>query len=48
MVFDLEPVLDEDEDEAEFEDIVESDDDVPPPSSPPPRPSGRPSLKVVK
>ena len=48
MVFDLEsPELDE-EDDAEFEDIVESDDDVPPPGNPPPRPTGRPSLKVVK
>ncbi|MBD8481002.1 ClpXP protease specificity-enhancing factor [Pseudomonas coleopterorum] len=47
MVFDLEsPELDEED--AEFEDIVESDDDAPPPGSPPPRPSGRPSLKVVK
>ncbi|KTC42224.1 peptidase [Pseudomonas putida] len=47
MVFDLEsPELDEED--AEFEDIVESDDDAPPPGNPPPRPTGRPSLKVVK
>ncbi|WP_296254095.1 ClpXP protease specificity-enhancing factor [Pseudomonas sp. UBA4194] len=47
MVFDLEPpVLDEEE--AEFEDIVDPDDNVPPPGGQPPRPSGRPSLKVVK
>jgi len=41
MVFDLESPLDE-------EDDIESDDDLPPPDSEPPRPSGRPSLKVVK
>lgn len=43
MVFDLEPSLEEhDVDEVDF------DDDAPPPDSEPPRPSGRPSLKVVK
>lgn len=42
MVFDLEsPELEEED--AEFEGITDPDDDVPPP-----RPSGRPSLKVVK
>ena len=41
MVFDLESPM-EDEEE------IEPDDDVPPPDSEPPRPSGRPSLKVVK
>ena len=47
MVFDLEPpVLDEED--AEFEEVVEPDDEVPPPDGQPPRPSGRPSLKVVK
>jgi stringent starvation protein B len=47
MVFDLEPpVLDEED--AEFEEVVEPDDEVPPPGGQPPRPSGRPSLKVVK
>ena len=30
------------------EDEIEPDDDLPPPDSEPPRPSGRPSLKVVK
>lgn len=42
MVFDLEPPLEEDDDE------IEPDDDTPPPGSEPPRPTGRPSLKVVK
>ncbi|WP_449125402.1 ClpXP protease specificity-enhancing factor [Pseudomonas viridiflava] len=42
MVFDLEPSLEEDE---EIE-LDEGDDT--PPDSDPPRPSGRPSLKVVK
>ncbi|MDB6145086.1 MAG: ClpXP protease specificity-enhancing factor [Pseudomonas sp.] len=42
MVFDLEPSLEEDDDE------IEPDDDTPPPGSEPPRPTGRPSLKVVK
>lgn len=42
MVFDLEPSLEEDEE-------IELDDgDDTPPDSEPPRPSGRPSLKVVK
>ncbi|WP_397451445.1 ClpXP protease specificity-enhancing factor [Pseudomonas sp. NA-150] len=43
MVFDLEPSLEE-----EDEDGIGPDDDTPPPDSEPPRPSGRPSLKVVK
>ncbi|BCJ08757.1 MULTISPECIES: ClpXP protease specificity-enhancing factor [unclassified Pseudomonas] len=43
MVFELEPPL-EDEDDLE-DDAVEPDDQGPPE---PPRPSGRPSLKVVK
>lgn len=46
MVFELEPPLMEDgdlEDEG-----VEPDDDGPPSGGQPPRPSGRPSLKVVK
>ena len=47
MVFDLEPAL-VDEEDLELEDSVEPDDDVPPPSGQPPRPTGRPSLKVVK
>jgi stringent starvation protein B len=41
MVFDLETPMGEDEE-------IELDDDAPPPDSEPPRPSGRPSLKVVK
>jgi stringent starvation protein B len=43
MVFDLEASMEE-------EDEIEMDDgnDAPPPDSEPPRPSGRPSLKVVK
>ena len=41
MVFDLEEAL-------EADDEIEPDDDLPPPGSEPPRPSGRPSLKVVK
>lgn len=41
MVFDLEPSLEEGEE-------IETEDDTPPPDSEPPRPSGRPSLKVVK
>ncbi|MCY1433717.1 Stringent starvation protein B [compost metagenome] len=49
MVFDLEPpVLDEDEGEEGFADETEPDDDGPPSGGQPPRPSGRPSLKVVK
>ena len=47
MVFDLEPQLMDDE-EVELEEDVTPDDDVPPPGGQPPRPSGRPSLKVVK
>lgn len=47
MVFDLEPPLMDDE-EVELEDSAEPDDDGPPPGSQPPRPTGRPSLKVVK
>jgi stringent starvation protein B len=43
MVFDLESSLADDE---AIE--LEGEDDVPPPDSEPPRPSGRPSLKVVK
>ncbi|GAB7533510.1 ClpXP protease specificity-enhancing factor [Pseudomonas sp. 3A(2025)] len=43
MVFDLEPSLEEHD-----VDEVDLDDDAPPPDSEPPRPSGRPSLKVVK
>jgi len=46
MVFELEPSLAEDE---ELDDDVEPDDAGPPEGgSQPPRPSGRPSLKVVK
>ena len=41
MVFDLEEAL-------EADDEIEPDDDLPPPGSEPPRPTGRPSLKVVK
>ena len=41
MVFDLEEPL-------EADDEVEPDDDGPPPGTEPPRPTGRPSLKVVK
>ncbi|MDR0280150.1 MAG: ClpXP protease specificity-enhancing factor [Paucimonas sp.] len=44
MVFELEPPMVDDEDE----DDVEPDDDGPPDGGQPPRPSGRPSLKVVK
>jgi len=42
MVFELEPPMVDDEDD------VEPDDDGPPDGGQPPRPSGRPSLKVVK
>lgn len=43
MVFELEsPILDDEDDD------VEPDDDGPPEGGQPPRPSGRPSLKVVK
>ncbi|MEE4671216.1 ClpXP protease specificity-enhancing factor [Pseudomonas alliivorans] len=42
MVFDLEPSL------AEDEEIELDDGDDTPPDSEPPRPTGRPSLKVVK
>jgi stringent starvation protein B len=46
MVFDPEvPGLD---DELGLEDDQQAGDDQPPPSDQPPRPSGRPSLKVVK
>lgn len=46
MVFDPEvPGL---EDDVEFEEEDELQGDQPPPSDQPPRPSGRPSLKVVK
>lgn len=41
MVFDLESPVDDEDDE------IEPDDDIPPDNEPP-RPSGRPSLKVVK
>jgi stringent starvation protein B len=41
MVFDVEPPLSDD-------DELEGPDDQGPPDSEPPRPSGRPSLKVVK
>ncbi|MFF7706990.1 ClpXP protease specificity-enhancing factor [Pseudomonas sp. NPDC007930] len=44
MVFDLEPVLEE-EDETLVEEQGEDDDPQPPQ---PPRPTGKPSLKVVK
>ncbi len=47
MVFDLESPLG-DEEAVEFLEEVEPDDDVPPPDGQPPRPTGRPSLKVVK
>ncbi|KQQ67690.1 peptidase [Pseudomonas sp. Leaf127] len=43
MVFDLEPSLDEHD-----VDEIDMEDDAPPPDNEPPRPSGRPSLKVVK
>ncbi|MFK0088195.1 ClpXP protease specificity-enhancing factor [Pseudomonas sp. BJa5] len=46
MVFELEPPVLED-DEYEDDDGVEPDDDGPPDAQPP-RPTGRPSLKVVK
>ncbi|MDN7141769.1 ClpXP protease specificity-enhancing factor [Pseudomonas sp. JQ170] len=46
MVFELEPPVLED-DEYEDDETIEPDDDGPP-SGQPPRPSGRPSLKVVK
>lgn len=42
MVFELEPPMIDEEDD------VEPDDDGPPDGGQPPRPSGRPSLKVVK
>lgn len=47
MVFDLE-ASDGDDEEVELTQEVEPDDDLPPPDGQPPRPSGRPSLKVVK
>jgi stringent starvation protein B len=40
MVFDLEPAVDDED--------LDGDDDMPPPDDEPPRPTGRPSLKVVK
>ena len=46
MVFDLEPPA-MDDDEADLSDDIEPDD-LPPPDGQPPRPTGRPSLKVVK
>ena len=46
MVFELEPPLVEDDDLED--DNVEPDDEGPPGGGQPPRPSGRPSLKVVK
>lgn len=46
MVFELDPPLSEDDDLEG--DGVEPDDDGPPGGGQPPRPSGRPSLKVVK
>ncbi|UVK84026.1 ClpXP protease specificity-enhancing factor [Pseudomonas sichuanensis] len=47
MVFELDPPLDDEDDQ--HDDGVEPDDDGPPEGgSQPPRPSGRPSLKVVK
>jgi len=47
MVFELEPPVLED-DEYEEDETVEPDDDGPPAGGQPPRPTGRPSLKVVK
>ncbi|RWU22216.1 ClpXP protease specificity-enhancing factor [Pseudomonas alkylphenolica] len=47
MVFELEPPVFEEDEEYEDEG-VEPDDDGPPAGGQPPRPSGRPSLKVVK
>ncbi|PWB34865.1 ClpXP protease specificity-enhancing factor [Pseudomonas sp. SDI] len=47
MVFELEPSIIDEDDDLE-EDGVEPDDDGPPSGGQPPRPSGRPSLKVVK
>ena len=47
MVFDLEPPM-HDEDDLDLEAGDEPEDDGPPPGGQPPRPSGRPSLKVVK
>lgn len=47
MVFELDPPLDDEDDL--HDDGIEPDDDGPPDGgSQPPRPSGRPSLKVVK
>lgn len=46
MVF--EPDVPNLEDDLELEAETERNDDQPPPSDQPPRPSGRPSLKVVK
>jgi stringent starvation protein B len=41
MVFDLEPPMGDEDDEIDIDDSTPPDDE-------PPRPSGRPSLKVVK
>jgi stringent starvation protein B len=48
MVFELEPPMDEDGDADDFLREVDPEDDQPPPDGQPPRPTGRPSLKVVK
>ena len=46
MVFDLESPFEDDD--AELEEGSGPEDDSPPPGGQPPRPTGRPSLKVVK
>jgi stringent starvation protein B len=48
MVFELEAPMDEDGDADDFLREVDPEDDQPPPDGQPPRPTGRPSLKVVK
>ncbi|MBH3427896.1 ClpXP protease specificity-enhancing factor [Pseudomonas alkylphenolica] len=48
MVFELEPPVFEEDEEYADDEGVEPDDDGPPAGGQPPRPSGRPSLKVVK
>ena len=48
MVFELEPALMEDEAREEDESVQPDDDGPPEGGGQPPRPSGRPSLKVVK